>query len=73
MQDGLVVEDLAASAQWLARVLGEAFPGIRARVAETLEDARHAARAEEIADGAAPFAAWDRRVAPDRGASLSFG
>lgn len=46
MQDGLVVEDLAASAQWLARVLGEAFPGIRARVAETLEDARHAARVQ---------------------------
>jgi DNA-binding NarL/FixJ family response regulator len=46
MHNGLVVEDLAASAQWLARVLAEAFPGIRAQVAETLEDARRAARAQ---------------------------
>ncbi len=40
MRHGLVVEDLAASAQWLARVLTEAFPGIHAVTAENLAEAR---------------------------------
>jgi DNA-binding NarL/FixJ family response regulator len=43
MRHGLVVEDLAASAQWLARVLAEAFPGIQAATAESLQEARAAA------------------------------
>jgi DNA-binding NarL/FixJ family response regulator len=43
MRHGLVVEDLAASAQWLARVLAEAFPGIVAVTAESLQEARAAA------------------------------
>lgn len=43
MQNGLVVEDLAASAQWLARVLAQAFPGIAAVTAGTLQEAREAA------------------------------
>lgn len=44
MRHGLVVEDLAASAQWLARVLSEAFPGIQAVTAESLHEARVAAQ-----------------------------
>ena len=43
MRHGLVVEDLAASAQWLARVLSEAFPGIEASTADSLQAARAAA------------------------------
>ena len=44
MRHGLVVEDLAASAQWLARVLSEAFPGIEASTADSLQAARTAAQ-----------------------------
>jgi DNA-binding NarL/FixJ family response regulator len=44
MRHGLVVEDLRASAEWLAQVLAEAFPGITVAVAETLKDARSIAR-----------------------------
>jgi DNA-binding NarL/FixJ family response regulator len=44
MRHGLVVEDLAASAQWLARVLSEAFPGIQAVTVDTLQGARAAAQ-----------------------------
>jgi DNA-binding NarL/FixJ family response regulator len=44
MQHGLVVEDLGASAQWLARVLVQAFPGIQTATAETVQEARAAAR-----------------------------
>ncbi|MGU4837259.1 response regulator transcription factor, partial [Escherichia coli] len=47
MRHGLVVEDLAASAQWLARVLTEAFPGIVAVAAETMQEARAAAQKTE--------------------------
>lgn len=45
LREGLVVEDLAASAAWLAKVLGEAFTDMRVRVAGTLAEARTAARA----------------------------
>ena len=48
MRHGLVVEDLRASAEWLARVLAEAFPGISVAVAETLNEARVAARAAPL-------------------------
>lgn len=44
MREGLVIEDLAPSAAWLARVLGEAFTQMRVRVAGTLAEARTAAR-----------------------------
>jgi multimeric flavodoxin WrbA len=38
----------------------------RSHAEEILQTAAaHAARADEVADGAAPFAAWDHRVAPD--------
>lgn len=38
MKRGLIVEDLEASASWLARALEGAFSGIEVRVAETLKD-----------------------------------
>jgi len=44
MQKGLVVEDLPASADWLAGTLAEAFPGMRVQKAGTLTEARRAAR-----------------------------
>ncbi len=38
----------------------------RSHAAEILETAAaHAARADEVAEGAAPFAAWDHRITPD--------
>ncbi|MFT4047191.1 MAG: response regulator transcription factor [Solimonas sp.] len=40
MQRGLVIEDLATTADWLSRALHEAFPGIVVEHAETLSDAR---------------------------------
>lgn len=43
MRHGLIVEDLAASAEWLAQVLAQAFDGISVDSAETLQDARAAA------------------------------
>lgn len=45
MHYGLVVEDLAAPAQWLTAVLEEAFPGIVVITAPTLADARAAVAA----------------------------
>ncbi|MCP5182034.1 MAG: response regulator transcription factor [Pseudomonadales bacterium] len=38
---GLVLEDLAASASWLAAVLGRAFPGMEVAIAGSLAQARH--------------------------------
>lgn len=42
MQNGLVVEDLPAPAQWLASVLGEAFPDITVTTAASLAHGRAA-------------------------------
>ncbi|WP_028080372.1 response regulator [Solimonas soli] len=42
MQRGLVIEDLAPTAEWLMRALREAFPGIAVELAETAADARAA-------------------------------
>lgn len=38
MKHGLVVEDLAAPAQWLAQVLEEAFPGIEVALARSVRE-----------------------------------
>lgn len=47
---GLIIEDLAATAEWLQRALCEAFPGITVEIAETAAEARAALqRAPDIA------------------------
>ena len=40
MQRGLIIEDLAATAEWLLVALREAFPGMNIEHAETLAEAR---------------------------------
>nr|WP_245540544.1 response regulator transcription factor [Solimonas variicoloris] len=40
MQRGLVIEDLASTADWLRRALREAFPGMAIEHAETVAEAR---------------------------------
>jgi len=42
MKEGLVVEDLPTTADWLATMLREAFPDIAVRVARSLREARQA-------------------------------
>lgn len=44
VRQGLVLEDLEASAEWLAAALGEAFPGTVVTVAKSLAEARAALR-----------------------------
>lgn len=45
LQQGLVVEDLTSTAEWLSQALLVAFPGMRVRVAESLDAARTLSRA----------------------------
>lgn len=46
MKQGLVVEDLASSAQWQAEALCEAFPGIGVQVASSVAAARQSLQAQ---------------------------
>lgn len=65
MQNGLVVEDLPAPAQWLASVLGEAFPDMVVTTAASLAQGRQA-----LSDGAPDIALIDLGLPDGSGIDL---